>query len=232
MEARAHMDTRRHNTVGRQRSGLGCRRRGFTLLESLMALVIIGVGVLAFVDAQSSFIRSNGWSSQAATGMFLAQEVREFSRHLRRHDPVTGLSLSGGAAVGWGREANEVAVVDLDDVDDMDGVTFGLGGTFTGPINASGMVIPEIDLTGIVETASGVTVPLQGWTQRVIVDKVDPYNTTQARDDSYQQAATTQLPFIAIDKFPLRVTVIVEYQGVTDATATEITRLSWVVPAK
>jgi hypothetical protein len=197
-----------------------------------MALVIIGVGVLAFVDAQSSFIRSNGWSSQAATGMFLAQEIREFARHLRRHDPVTGLSLDGGVLNGWGREANEVEVSDLDDIDDLDGVTFGLGGTFTGPINASGQVIPEIDLTGIVETAAGVTVPLQGWTQRVIVDKVDPYNSTLAREDDYQQAATAQLPFVAVDKFPMRITVIVEYQGVTDATATEITRLSWVMPAR
>jgi hypothetical protein len=111
-------------------------------------------------------------------------------------------------------------------------VTFALGGTFTGPINASGEVIPEIDLTGIVETASGVTVPLQGWTQRVLVDKVDPYNYTLEREDDYQQVATSQLPFIPVDSFALRVTVIVEYQGVTDAVASEITRISWVVPAK
>jgi hypothetical protein len=197
-----------------------------------MALVIIGVGVLAFVDAQSSFIRSNGWSSQAATGMFLAQEIREFSRSFRRHDPVTGLHLESGTLIGWGRETAEVATSDLDDLDDLDGVTFGLGGTFTGPINAAGEVIPEIDLTGIVETESGVTVPLQGWTQRITVEKVDPYNFTLARLDEYEQAATAQLPSITVDKFPLRVTVVVEYQGVTDATATEITRLTWVVPAR
>src|SRR4051812_41036160 len=104
-------------------------RGAFTLLETMMALVIIGVGVLAFVDAQSSFARSNAWSSQAATGMLLANEVREFSRRLTRHDPVTGLILTGsGASVvlqGWGREPGEVTVGDIDDLDDLDGVRFG-----------------------------------------------------------------------------------------------------------
>src|SRR5438105_7251029 len=97
---------------------------GFTLLETMMALVIIGVGVLAFVDAQASFTKSNNWSSQAATGMLLANEVREFSRRLPRHDPVTGLILTGnGASVvvqGWGRDAGEVTVDDIDDLDDLD----------------------------------------------------------------------------------------------------------------
>ena len=59
--------------------------QGFTLLETMLALVIIGVGVLAFVDAQTSFIRSNNWSSQAATGMLLANEIRELTRTLPRH---------------------------------------------------------------------------------------------------------------------------------------------------
>src|SRR6185295_13822857 len=104
-------------------------RRAFTLLETMMALIIIGVGVLAFVDAQTSFARSNNWSSQAATGYLLANEVREFSRHLKRHDPVTGLVIVGSGAsqtlVGWGREGGELTVDDIDDLDDLDGVTFG-----------------------------------------------------------------------------------------------------------
>src|SRR5262245_48150477 len=128
--------------------------RAFTLLETMMALVIIGVGVLAFVDAQASFTRSNNWSSQAATGYLLANEVREFTRHLKRHDPVTGLVLvtSGGSQVlqGWGRENNELTIDDLDDLDDLDGVTFGLGGTYAGPIDAFGHVIPQIGPDGAI----------------------------------------------------------------------------------
>ncbi|HYF15283.1 MAG TPA: prepilin-type N-terminal cleavage/methylation domain-containing protein [Phycisphaerales bacterium] len=207
-------------------------RRAFTLLESLMALIVVGVGVLAFVDAQSSFHRSNGWSSRAATGMLLANELREFTRHLPRHDPVTGLTLNGATLTGWGRDTGETAnaTADIDDLDDLDGVTFGSGGTFPGPINAFGEVIPEVEINGDESISGGQTVPLVGWSQRVLVDKVDPYNFVTARADNYQQAASASLPFIPVDSFPLRVTVIVSHQGLSDSTATEVTRVSWVVP--
>ncbi len=207
-------------------------RRAFTLLEAMMALVIIGVGVLAFVDAQSAFTRSNSWSSQSATGMLLANEVREFSRRLSRHDPVTGLTIdAGGALQGWGREAGEVDVSDIDDLDDLDALRFGQGGNFAGPIDAFGEVIPEVTLNGDIETLEGQVVPMQGWSQRVIVEKVDPYNFSTVRAHSYQQVAGGGLPAVRVDSFPLRITVIVEYQPVGSTQAQEITRLTWVVPA-
>ncbi len=207
-------------------------RRGFTLLESMMALIIIALGVLAFVDAQSAFTRSNTWSSQAATGMLLANEVREMTRRMPRHDPVTGLALVGGTTLeGWGREAGEVAIDDLDDLDDFDGLIFGAGGTFPGPINALGEIVPELNLDGTpVLDEGGNPVPLQGWRQVVIVDKVDPYNFSQERAPAYQQLATGQWPFIPVDGFPLRVTVVVTYQALGETQSTEITRLTWIVP--
>jgi len=79
-------------TRGFTRRPIG-NRRGFTLLETSMALVIIGVGVLAFVEAQNAFIKNNTWSSQAATATLLAGEIRERTRRLPRHDPVTGLYI-------------------------------------------------------------------------------------------------------------------------------------------
>lgn len=209
----------------------GIRRRGFTLLESMMALVIIGVGVLAFVDAQAAFTQSNNWSSQTATGMYLANEIREMTRQVARHDRVTGLTLNGGAVVGWGPETGEVAVDDIDDLDDLDGLTFGDGGVFAGPVDAFGAVIPEISLDGtIITDGGGAPVPLRGWTQRVLVEKVDPYNFSTTRADNYQQTATSQLPLITVDSFPLRVTVIVEYTELNSTQATEITRTTWIVP--
>ena len=230
-----------------QRTGLArnyahgsCRRAkgrgGFTLLESMMALVIIGVGVLAFVDAQSSFFQSNNWSSRAATGMLLAGEIRELTRGLPRHDPATGLSIStggGGSPVvsGWGRQNGEITIDDIDDIDDLDGMSFGATGTFRGPIDAQGLIVPEINLNGTQRLdGQGNIVPLSGWTQRVIVDKVDPYNFSTVRADGYEQVATSQLPRIAVDKFPLRVTVVVEFQGVGSTEIEEITRLTWIIP--
>ena len=206
-------------------------RQGLTLLETLMALTIVGVGVLAFVDAQASFIKSNSWSSQSATAMLLANEVREFSRTRTRHDPVTGLEIVSGSLVGWAGEAGEASTDAIDDIDDLDGIVFGEGGTYEGPINAEGQIIPQIDISGIVQTDINTDiVPLQGWRQRVVVEKVDPYNFATPRADNYQQTATASLPFIGVDDFPLRVTVIVEYQSPTDVAPSEVTRLTWVVP--
>lgn len=210
------------------------RARGFTLLETMLALVIIGIGVLAFVDAQTAFTRSNNWSSRAATGMLLANEIREMSRHYSRHDPVTGLTLVGSGTsavvVGWGREANETEVSDFDDIDDLDGLTFGVGGTFNGPLNAFGELVQEVDPTGgIIIADNGDARGLEGWMQRVTVQKLDPYNFGLVRGQGYEQAGTGQLPFIRADAFPLRVTVVVTYQGAADPEPEEITRTTWVV---
>src|SRR5205085_2463013 len=78
-------------TVARQRRQAGAR--GFTLIETALATVIIGVGVLALLEAQQAFMKSNDWSTQAATATYLANEIREMTRKLPRHDPVTGLTL-------------------------------------------------------------------------------------------------------------------------------------------
>ncbi len=209
-------------------------RSGFTLLETMMALVIIGVGVLAFVDAQASFSRTNAWSSQAATGMLLANEVREMSRRLPRHDPVTGLTLigSGASAVvsGWGRESGEITAADIDDLDDLDGVRFGLGGTLPGPVDAFGGIVPEIDLDGTVRLdANGDPLALSGWSQSVAVEKVDPYNYSTIRPPNYEQQAVGAYPYIAVDKFPVRVTVTVTYQGLSQTQPLEVAKLSWIV---
>lgn len=211
----------------------GTLRRGFTLLETSMALVIIGVGVLAFVEAQQSFIRNNGWSSQAATGAYLANEIRELSRRLPRHDPVVSIYFNpdnGGALAGWGLEGNESDISDINDIDDLDGIVFGAGG-FEGPINALGELVPDTDENGnAVVNDEGQTRALSGWTQAVTVEKLDPLNYGTVRSESFVIAAAGNDPGTAIDGFPLRVTVVVSYQGPLDAEPQEITRTSWVVP--
>lgn len=220
--------------VGRRARGAKRRPRAFTLLETMMALVIIGVGILAFIDAHSAFNRTNSWSSNAGTGMLLANEIREMVRRLPRHDPVTGLYVegSGGSAVlrGWGRETGEVTPQDIDDIDDLDATVLGVGGSFPGPINAFGNVIPAIDPDGnFVTDGNGATVSLEGWVQRVTVEKVDPYNFNTVRDHDYTQAASSQLPAISVEGFPLRVTVVVTFQSLSDAAPREMARVQWVV---
>ncbi len=207
---------------------------GFTLIETSLALVIIGVGVLAFVDANTSFIRDNAWSSHAATATFLGNEIRELTRTLPRHDPVTGLYLEGqgaGAVLqGWGPDTGEIVVADLDDLDDFDGLTFGVGGDLDGPINGFGEVVPQTDPEGNVVMQNGVPEPLRGWTQTVFVEKVDPFNPATVRADSYVDPPAGSFAGRGVDAFPLRVTVIVNYQGENDPTPAEVSRVAWIVP--
>ena len=103
-------------------------RRGFTLIETAMATVIIGTGVLAIVFAQQTFHAQNDWAQRAATGMRLAGEIREMTFNLPRHDPVTGNDT-------WGPEDNEASVEDYDDLDDFDGAVFSFD-LDNGPLSA------------------------------------------------------------------------------------------------
>ncbi|MDX2146190.1 MAG: hypothetical protein SFZ23_01610 [Planctomycetota bacterium] len=199
-----------------------------------MSLVILGVGVLAFVEAQQSFVDANSWSTHAATGTFLCNELREFTRRFPRHDRVTGLFFQGSGAsavlTGWGRETGEVAVSDLDDLDDLDGLRFGVDGDFAGPINAFGDVIFDLDANGNPDMDEESRVPLRGWFQQIIVEKVDPSDNATVRADNYWVPAVGGVPARNVDRFPLRVTIIAEYQGPYDAEAREISRVSWIVP--
>jgi hypothetical protein len=226
-----------------RRSNGGRAEGGFTLIEASMATVIIGIGVLAMVDAQSSFITSNLWSNHAASATFLANEVRELTRNLPKHDPVNGIYIDEDSdlLVGWGPDWGETTVDDFDDIDDFDGMQFsdigtvGLNdGDLPGPINSFGEVIPEIsaggdELGSIVDNAfTGQS--MKGWTQMIIVEKIDPFDTSVAYQDSYLEAPNGSFPGREVDDFPLRVTVQVFYQGNNDIEGTMVTEVVWIVP--
>ena len=222
----------RATNAPRRPAALARAAGGFTLIETAMALIIIGVGVVAMVDAQQAFMKSNTWSSQAASATFLASEVREFTRRLDRHDPVTGLELDGGNLIGWGPEVGEVTPEDYDDLDDFDGVEFGVAGDFPGPINAYGQIIPHLnpDGTVLLDPGTNEPVPMLGWTQRVEVTKVSPFNAGVPLDPDYTDPASGSFEGRGVDEFPLLVTVIVLYQGPYDEEPEEVTRIVWIAP--
>lgn len=189
------MEALRRNNPARKQARSA--RRGFTLIETALATVIVGTGVLAIVSAHQAFFKQNEWSTHASTGQRLGNEIRELTLHLPRHDPVTGTSY-------WGPEPTEFDVDDFDDLDDFDGDD-GDGIVFSaalgnGPISALGY-----PLTG-----------MEGWSQRVLVEHVDPFDLTTVLEDGASEM--------------VRVRVIVEYQGVGDDAPREITRVTWIAP--
>lgn len=211
------------------------RPRAFTLIETALATVIIGVGVVAIIDANQAFMRSNSWSSLAATGTLLGNEIRELTRGFPRHDAVTGLFLGedgngGSVLIGWGPEAFETVLRDYDDLDDFDGVRFGADGDFPGPIDAFGNIIPQTLPDGTVLMHNGQVVPLEGWSQTVFVEKVNPVDFSQVLPRDFEGRASASAPWRAVDQFPLRVTVVVEYRGPYVREPMEITRVVWIVP--
>ena len=149
------------------RKSRACARsaRGFTLIETALATVIVGTGVLAIVSAQQVLLAKNEWSSMTSTATWLGNEIREMTLNLPRHDPVTNTAY-------WGPEDDETLLEHYDDVDDMDG--FGEGLIFSatlgnGPVNAARQVIGD----------------MEGWEQIVTVESVDQFDIiTQVEDGS------------------------------------------------
>lgn len=222
----------------------GARQRGFTLLETMLAMTITLVGILAVVQAQRAFLFNNLWSSNAASAAYLAGEVRERARALPRHDRFAGglyFTTPGdvNTLAGFGPEANETEPDDFDDLDDFDGAVFGdatalpdgftLRNRFTGPIGADGNILAatdweanavQIEVDGDLED-----LPMQGWTQCIEVELVDPFDySLPANLDVYDEDVRN------INNYPVRVTVTILFQNQWTETAPALTRVTWVVP--
>ena len=189
--------TRIHRAIRRPR-----RRYGFTLIETALATIIVGVGVLAMVSAQMAFHQKNAWSTHASIATHLANEIREMTWTLPQHDPVTGDAF-------WGPEGdNEASFQDYDDLDDFDGL--GGGMLFEppfGPINARREVIANMD----------------GWSQTVRVFNVDPFNIVFDGDTlvGVEPDGTTNT---------MAVEVTIHYQAPNVSEVTEMTRVTWIAP--
>lgn len=204
--ARSGEATTRLRATERRARRPGTRRRsGFTLIETALATIIVGVGVLAMVSAQAAFHKKNAWSTHASIAMALANEIREMTWNLPQRDPVTGDAF-------WGPEGNELSFVDYDDLDDFDGDGGGLifsAGLGNGPINARRQIIPN----------------MEGWSQIVRVFNVDEFHIAvdPNRDDDSMLPADGTTPVMAVE-------VVVLFQAANDPELQEMTRVSWIAP--
>ncbi|MBW8017226.1 MAG: prepilin-type N-terminal cleavage/methylation domain-containing protein [Planctomycetes bacterium] len=129
-------------------------RSGFTLIEALIATVLIGIAIAALVTSNISHTQANAYGMHTSTAEFLIEEIKAMTMPLEVTDPNSGTSV-------YGPEADEIAVTDYDDLDDFDGVTFN----------------PPVDVNG------NVLSDFSEYSQVVIVENLDPGDFTNVVAD-------------------------------------------------
>jgi prepilin-type N-terminal cleavage/methylation domain-containing protein len=99
--------------------------KGFSLIEVLIATVLVGMAIAALVAANGSFSMANVAGADLSTAEFLVEQIRELTTML----PVLG------------PEAGESSVTAYDDVDDFDGFDSAPLGA---PISAQGTPLTNL----------------------------------------------------------------------------------------
>ena len=89
---------------------------GLSLIEVLIAIILVGFAVASLVAANSAFTRANSAGTNLSTAEFLIEQIRELTTLLPVIDPQTGVSV-------FGPEGTE-SLADYDDLDDFDGANF------------------------------------------------------------------------------------------------------------
>lgn len=89
------------------------RRRGFTLIETCLATIIIGLGITAAMALTGALTGQNSTAGQMTTAMLLATNVQEAMAGLSFNDPAY-------ATAYFGPEPGE-ALANFNDVDDFNG---------------------------------------------------------------------------------------------------------------
>ena len=102
-------------------------KSGFSLIEVLIAIMLVGLAIASLVAANSALTRANGAGTDLSSAEFLLGEIRELTALLPVVDPETGVST-------FGPETGE-ALTDFDDLDDFDTTVF------SPPINADRAVL-------------------------------------------------------------------------------------------
>jgi len=98
-------------------------RNGFSLIEVMIAVVLVGLSITALAVATHSFTMANGLGADLSTAEFLVEQIRELTTLLPVADPP------GTSWTTFGPEEGSLA--SYDDVDDFDNATF------SPPINAN-----------------------------------------------------------------------------------------------
>ena len=91
------------------------KKKAFSLIEVLLAIILIGLAVASLLVANSSFTEANGVGTNLSTAQFLIEQIRELTTLLPVIDPQTDTAFFG---------AEEASLTDYDDLDDFDSKVF------------------------------------------------------------------------------------------------------------
>lgn len=89
---------------------------GFTLIEVLIAIILVGFAIVSLISANGAFTQANAAGAELSTSEFLIEQIRELTTALPVIDPNTGTST-------FGPEASET-LANYNDLDDFNGASF------------------------------------------------------------------------------------------------------------
>lgn len=143
---------------------------GFSFVEILISIILVGLSITALVFASNSFTMANGAGADISTAEFLVEQIRELTTLLPVMDPAITFDEWTSLTAG----ADEPTVNDYDDVDDFNGFD---SSTLGAPIDANRNLLTA----------------LSAFSQSVVVQKVSKgdFNLVKA-------ANSTDTPFIRI----------------------------------
>ena len=91
-------------------------KSGFSLIEVLIAVLLVGLAIASLVAANSAFTKANGAGTDLSTAEFIIGQIRELTTLLPVIDPQDELAT-------FGPETGET-LAGYDDLDDFDDATF------------------------------------------------------------------------------------------------------------
>jgi prepilin-type N-terminal cleavage/methylation domain-containing protein len=85
-------------------------RRGFTLVETMVAILILTIAITVVSSVTQSNLRTSYVSRDQMTAYFLAQEAMEYVRNIRDTDVINNVSWPGGLLLNAGASSQTYCV--------------------------------------------------------------------------------------------------------------------------
>jgi len=137
------------------------KKYAFSLIEVMIAVVLVGLAVVSLVAANSVFTQNNSAALDISTAEYLIEQIRELT--MQNLPPGTGMLPVTDPDGGTEFATTEASYALYDDVEDFDNAIFS----------------PPIDAARQPLTA------FASFSQKITVQKVHPSDFTQAVADSY-----------------------------------------------